>query len=451
MTAMNITTLRRSVMVSLLPSVLAGCGSNDTRLMDGELSMSNPGELLERESTRRSRADVFPAAEPPSPDELARMTHYVNNRIDRTKVIKSLRTATGRKIDCLEIAAQPALRGRPLAPVPKVGATGIPPIDRSNGSLPGLAEPLFSATGQPDTCASGTVPVPDIALDDVARFPTLEDFFRKIPHKAPSTNRVGVLPEEYDRDWAVAGRGITNRGAIALINNWRPATAGPGFSLGQVWVSGDGMNGHETVEVGIQRSSTIYGDTQSHFFIYSTRDSYQDAVNPGCYNNLCGDFVQVSSSLFPSMIVTPSVYNGTQYATDVIWFKDGADGHWWLLAFDQQWIGYYSRDLFVAIAEESTHINFGGEVAFLTGQSTHTSTDMGSGKYPYFGFGKAAWIDWLQFFDLSNSAHQIIDLVDLVNSRPGCYYAEVLQGSMNTQVWYGGPGYPGNTMGPCLP
>ena len=139
----------------------------------------------------------------------------------------------------------------------------------------------------------------------------------------------------------------------------------------------------ETVESGVQHFFNLYGDANAHFFIYSTRDNYQNNVNPGCYNNQCNDFVQVSSTYFPGMTVTPGTYGDSwSYSTDVYWYKDGNLGHWWLLAFDQQWIGYYPRATFSAIAQSASHIDFGGEVVDQGTSGYHTATDMGSGYFP---------------------------------------------------------------------
>ena len=68
------------------------------------------------------------------------------------------------------------------------------------------------------------------------------------------------------------------------------------FSLSQEWYvggSGTTLPGLQTEEIGWVVYPAMFSNSEkAHFFIFSTADGYNTT---GCWNNSCGDFVQVNS------------------------------------------------------------------------------------------------------------------------------------------------------------
>jgi hypothetical protein len=388
--------------------------------------------------------------------ELRNMQEYLRTRIDRTAIAKTLHTARGRNVDCVDIYQQPALHGRPLAAPPKV-------IDNTRaGRAPSSSlrrvESLFDASGKDDVCEPGTVPIPEVTMADLLRFRTLDDYFRKVPshlgvsQPPPSLRRDDVhIGPTASHQYAHAYRSVTNWGAQMIENLWDPSTeTNSEFSLGQMWVSARGATAVslQTVEAGFQHYHDLYNDDGMHLFCYSTRDGYLNLVHPGCYNNSCGDFVQVSTTVFLGAEYAPvSESNGFQKEIDVHWSKGGPDGDWWL-AIDGENVGYYPKALFDALGQNADHIDFGGEIVDTRASGHHTSTQMGSGEFASAGYLHAASMRRLRYHD-SNPMLDVITTANVTGLTAAyddakCYsvsYNESSSADWLTYLFYGGPGY----------
>ena len=134
-------------------------------------------------------------------------------------------------------------------------------------------------------------------------------------------------------------------------------------------------------------SRGLFNDNASHFFIYSTRDNY---VSSGCYNNSCGDFVQVSSWIYPTQSIGASVSGGAQVKDYMFWEKvltitgrlvDRGD-YFEVVGGTTEWVGCYPRTLFdtAGVANYASQVDYGGEIIDQHTGGSHTSTDMGSGS-----------------------------------------------------------------------
>src|SRR5215510_13375986 len=134
--------------------VLLGCVAASSVMLGCGLDAEHEDEVAAGETAAAPAA----GGSPTSAAELKRMDDFVKNRIDRKSVRKTLRTSQGRKVDCLDINAQPALHGRPIAKPPVL--TDAEPFAPKPGQVPALPEPLFTLDdGREDACAPGTVPV----------------------------------------------------------------------------------------------------------------------------------------------------------------------------------------------------------------------------------------------------------------------------------------------------
>lgn len=417
-------------------------------------------------------ADVAPTVHAHSEVELMRMNKFLDERIDRTAVRKSLVNAKGRKIDCVDINAQPALKNVflhghvvELAPRSAAQAANLQ-VSAKMPAAQDLVEPLYeidagetgagkaaAATLRRGTCAPGTVPIAEVTSDDLKRFATLEDFFAKSPGAArrpePRINLPWHSGPSSNHQYAHAYRYVANWGAQATINIWKSATElNTEFSLGQIWVVGGTGAGLQTLEVGTQKYHNLYNDDNAHLFIYSTRANY--APNTGCYNNTCGDFVQVSTTIFPGAVINPpSILNGTQYETSMQWFKDMDGGAWWL-NYQGQWVGYYPRALYNAagVQNHAAEIDFGGEIIDNRNGGRHTTTDMGSGGFPSAGYKKAAYMRLLNYnYATTTNPNKVWNTpatgLTLNRSDAACYDIAYFTGDVNwgSYFYYGGAGY----------
>lgn len=410
---------------------------------------------------------LFISAQPvaqQSAAELARMQKFLDERLDRKAIQKSLVNGRGRKVDCVDINAQPALKnsllaGHTLELAPRSAPPEANQISSKAAPLEKMVEPLYEmqngiASSTPVAgCPQGSVPVPDLTLDELRRFNTLDDYFAKGPvtFKRPGAQ---IIPPYHNgptsqHQYAHAYRYVTNWGAQATINVWKSATElNSEFSLGQIWVVAGSGGGLQTLEVGTQKYQQLYGDTNAHLFIYSTRGGY--APGTGCYNNSCGDFVQVSSSIYPGIVLTPvSTWGGAQYEANMHWFKDMDGGAWWL-NFQGQWVGYYPRALYNAagVQNRATEIDFGGEIIDNRNLNLHTSTDMGSGSFPSAGWTKAAYMKQLKYNYATTTNPNTVwntSATGLTPSRSdaACYDIAYYTGDANwgAYFYYGGPGY----------
>jgi hypothetical protein len=437
--------------------ILASCASDDPG--NGNVAQ---GANSSQSTVNTAVTTTLKTAVVPSASELARMTSFVKNRVAPSSVRRSLQTVGGRRVDCVGLTEQPALhklRGQQLETPPQVaGEPALSAAELAARSAVG-PEPLYEPGGaKPAACPRGTVPILEVTLADVSRFASLEDFFAKEPSDLRGATAPAVVQPNSElapphvgptslHQYAHAYRYVTNWGAETSISIASQATElNSEFSLGQIWVVAGSGSGLQTLEVGLQRYPNLYGDYNPHLFIYSTRGNY--APGTGCYNNTCGDFVQVSSTWFPGQGVgLVSVPGGAQYEINAHWAKAGDTGSWWL-SVQGQWVGYYPRGLYTAAIDHAQVIDYGGEIIDGRNGGRHTLTDMGTGQFAATGWTHAAFMRLIRYND-SNPSANIITWTEAfgltpTQSDPACYSIQLWtynDPSWHIYFWYGGPGY----------
>ncbi|MET0404188.1 MAG: neprosin family prolyl endopeptidase [Cystobacter sp.] len=391
--------------------------------------------------------------------ELARMRKYLEERYPAQAVVHQFRSALGDKIDCVRMEAQPGLRREGMQrhvlqraprtlpqgePVDTFGARGLNP---SQGLTHGV-----DAAGALQHCPEGAIPVLRLELEDLQRFSSLDDFFRKEPVGSDprsgleqAANPLAAGPTSSHQYAHAAKYNVDNRGATSTLNLWNPAVElSREFSLSQIWVTRGSGSNLETVETGMQLYKDLYGDNTSHLFIYYTPDGYKT----GCYNLSCSAFVQTDNSVVVGgSLGGGSVRGGTQYEQRLEWFKDGPTGPWWL-RFGSTWVGYYPVSLFDSngLATKASNIDFGGEIIDGRNGGRHTATDMGSGAYASEGWQKAAFQRRIQYVD-TNNVYQTPALSAYRDSA-GCYdialFNDTSANGWGQHFYFGGPGYNAN-------
>lgn len=426
------------------------------------------GGANEESSANESEAlSVAPVVRVESAAEADRMTAWVaKKRVDPKSVRRTLWTKQGRRVECVDLLAQPAVKARGLSAIE--APPTVQPEDAASlakgATTRAQPERLLAANAVDAAgadCDAGTVPVAEVTVDDLKRFKNLEDFFRKEPSHltglAPEKESLlapqSVVPPAHNgpsslHQYAHARRSVTNWGALSTLNVWKAATQLTNeFSLSQIWVVGGSGDGLQTLEVGWQVYRDLYGDANPHLFIYSTQDNYETT---GCYNNTCGDFVQTSSTVFPGQGLSPFSTPGTgnQFQTAVRWVKDGDSGSWWLWV-EGGYVGYYPRALYntSGVADHAAKIDYGGEIIDKESGGNHTTTDMGSGKFASGGFGTSAYQGSLRYFYKVDAAGVVRfkEATGLTTSvtDANCYdisYTSGVEGAGST-IYFGGPGY----------
>jgi hypothetical protein len=142
-----------------------------------------------------------------------------------------------------------------------------------------------------------------------------------------------------------------------------PLVYGFDHSLKEIAVQGGPNNGN-IVELGWSVSTAQFGDPHPHLFVYHW-------VNwaPSCYS--C-NWVQYSNTYYPGMdlssMVGPLVYNGYVYY----------QGNWWAW-FNDQWVGFFPGSLWSGQFQDSSQVQWFGEVASENGIPPRTQ--MGDGWF----------------------------------------------------------------------
>ena len=87
-------------------------------------------------------------------------------------------------------------------------------------------------------------------------------------------------------------------------------------------------------------------------------------------------------------------------------------------------------------------VDFGGEIVNKETDGRHTRTDMGSGYWPYEGYGYAAYQRAIRYIDTTYTYQYATGLIESrTNDR--CYDIDVTNssGSWETYFYFGGSGY----------
>jgi hypothetical protein len=376
-----------------------------------------------------------------------RMKQYLLDRYKGVHVTHSFTGAHGEAVDCIPLSEQMSLKGEKgveyrVPPVPTVLSTPIPP--KAEGAAGTTRERKWldislkqgerDAEGNERYCKENTIPVRRVTLDDLVRFPTLEDFFHK------GERREDRIPADSQHYYARGAQYVDNFGADSWLNVWNPTVASDQMSLSQIWVVGDTGNNKQTVEAGWQVYPDKWDSDNAALFIYYTTGGYRDGT--GCYNVDCSGFIQVANNVYlGSGFDHYSATNQSQWGFE-LQYKRNTDGNWWLFYRGPgDWIpvGYYPQSLFGngRLATKAEKVAFGGED---TGSAA--AKQMGSGATADKGFGSAAFQNTIFYID-TNTVSQWANL-SKEEPDPTCYTTDIhnIYGSWGTYLYFGGPSCP---------
>jgi hypothetical protein len=374
---------------------------------------------------------------------LEEMRQSILERYKGVEVTHSF-VAGGQHYDCVPTDQQPAVRKFHLsgiAPVPPKELAGKP-VTAEDNVRPAQLDPGSSVDefGNSVQCESHTVPLLRLTLEAVSRFPTLEDFYRKSPagtvKEAQSDEFVD--PTVASHKYSFTYQYVNNLGGNSNINIWDPyvnTALGEVFSLSQEWYVGGSGAATQTEEVGWVVYPAMFNDERVHFFIFSTPNDY----STGCWNNTCGDFVQVADSgLLGNYFNTVSSTNGTQYEFSAEYYL--YQGNWWL-SYQGTWIGYYPGSMYNGgqNTKNAQLMEFGTE-----GVGTTIWPPEGSGAWPSTGWEHAAYQRNLWYIGTGTTYNSHWDSLSADVPSPACYNiaGPYSSSSSGWEVYFyeGGPG-----------
>ncbi|KAL0010227.1 hypothetical protein SO802_005335, partial [Lithocarpus litseifolius] len=275
-------------------------------------------------------------------------------------------------IDCVDIYQQPSFDH----PFLKNHTIQMKP-----SSIP---DELFQDWHKSGQCPKGTIPIRRTQQDEYPRS------VKGMPHRTqPNHSFYDSSHHEYA---TVDIEGGIFYGGRAILNVWNPVVYDGDFSVAQIWVSAGPIGEVNIVEAGWRVNSP---DKKTRLFIYWTSKGYK---RKGCYNLECPGFVQVNHKVaFGSVIKPISRYSAQQFEIVITIYKS-PDSHWWLM-YPNEAVGYWPVDIFEEFGDYATHINFGGKIYNSKPGGIHTSTQMGSGRFPSEGFGRACFIRNIRYLN----------------------------------------------------
>ncbi|KAA8515744.1 hypothetical protein F0562_018645 [Nyssa sinensis] len=362
--------------------------------------------------------------------------------------LKSIKSQDGDIIDCVHISHQPAfdhpfLKNHTIQMRPNYHPEGLFGESKVFNSISNDgSKPITQLWHLGGRCPEGTIPIRRTSREDILRASSVKSFGKKQHRSTPQPRSADPdLINQSGHQHAIAYvEGDKYYGAKATMNVWEPKIQQPNeFSLSQLWILGGSFSQDlNSIEAGWQVSPDLYGDSNTRFFTYWTSDAYQAT---GCYNLLCSGFIQINNEIAMGASIYPvSGYRGSQYDISILVWKDPKEGNWWMQFGNDYVLGYWPAFLFSNLADSASMIEWGGEVVNSEADGQHTTTQMGSGRFPEEGFGKASYFRNIQIVDGSNNLRAPKD-IGTFTEQSNCYDVKVgKNGDWGNYFYYGGPG-----------
>jgi hypothetical protein len=322
---------------------------------------------------------------------------YFRDQYARRDVVARTTTPSGQYLDW--VPAESQVQGA-IAEPPELELTDVP----RDSDRPAYQVPFELAEAKEQVGPPGTVPLLRKPIEQIRPVGDLQDYLSKGPRQkrvTPPDDPGLTNPATGDplHKYAHALQAVTNFGTEGTINTWGPFVQWSNeFSLGQLWLVRGSGTGLQTLEVGAQTFYDLYGDWFPHLFIFYTTNNYtQSGDNLGGYNRDVAGWVQYSTQVFPGMRLAESRPGGDQFELTVK--VTLSLGNWWV-RIGNEWMGYYPNGLYstAGLRFEAASIDWGGEIVDdVVHHPEPTGTWMGSGLFPNFGFGHAAYMRNLMY------------------------------------------------------
>jgi hypothetical protein len=327
----------------------------------------------------------------------AEIRRYFENRLALLQVACTTRTPHGQVIDWIPRESQ-LKRGQTLAEPPP-GAYQAPAVNKER---PDRLVRFELEDPKVERGPEGTVPVLRKNLDGIRFSQPLRKLLGKYPYanyEAPIAGRMQPQPSvDGPHRYAFTDQSVICFGGDGVLSAFDPYCENPDdFSLMQIALSNSDTGRLQTLEAGWQERKDSYGDWVPHLFTYYTTNGYtDDDDNVGGYNQDVDGWVQYDGSVHPGAISSPnSTRGGDQYVMQIKYQL--YQGNWWFRC-NGRWLGYYPASLFMGrqsvfstLGDHADRISFYGEIYDSNETPGKTSSDMGSGYWPDYGWQWAAY------------------------------------------------------------
>jgi hypothetical protein len=267
----------------------------------------------------------FSANDPAAFEE---MREHILGQSEGVEVQHSFVDDHGQIFDCIPIEQQFSLKGtgikvaKPIdLEVPASGSLSKTTLIQSPLGV-GRSDKFGNDMRSPDA----TIPVRRVTLEELTRFGSMREFFRKPPLGRGRHPRLSPPPDidSQVHKYAHAFQDVPSLGGHSFIDIWDPAVGSQVFSLSQQWYAGG--DPVQTAECGWQVFPQKYQTTKPVLFIYWTADDYGQT---GSYNLDDKGFVQTNNSWpLGSALDTISTDGGQQFELEITWQL--VSGNWWL-------------------------------------------------------------------------------------------------------------------------
>src|SRR5579872_7017665 len=311
----------------------------------------HPEFIKDLDSAQYDAYKADPRVKVRSPAHFKEMQSHIKHMYHGVTVESSFVDAAGSVFDCIPIEQQPSLHrhGRTtIAKAPDISNL-LPPDHARHEQSGAQIQPQLSPDkkdrhGNMMGCPPGTIPMRRLTLDQLSRYETLQDFFRKTAPTVMVQQRPSApdtTNESNNHRYAYANQTVDNVGGHSILNVWQPQVVTPNqrMSLSQKWYSAGSGASTQTAEVGWQVLPDKYGHSLPVLFIYWTPDNY----TTGNYNLDNPAFVQTNPAWAIGGALGPVSTDGAQqYEIEIIYYLSG--GNWWLYlggSSSANAVGYY--------------------------------------------------------------------------------------------------------------
>ncbi|KAK4853526.1 hypothetical protein QYF36_010584 [Acer negundo] len=360
--------------------------------------------------------------------------------------VKSIQSADGDVIDCIDIYKQkafdhPVLQDHIIQMKPNDDLTEETMTtaktktwkERNDQSSMAVTSQIWKKSG---SCPEGTIPVRRIQNPGAFQSNSAEVYGRKKPSFKEHPN----LQQPNHSKAIVITAGYRYSGVKADIKVWNPfVESDDEYSTSRVLLATGPYYDFESVESGWAVNPSVYGDRQTRLYAYWTVDA---SKTTGCFDLTCPGFVQTSTEIALGAAIYPiSVTKGLQYQIIIYIYKDPITSNWWVQYGENINIGYWPHDLFGALRTGASTAEWGGEVySSKLGQPPHTATAMGNGRFADYVFADSGCMKRMRIRDNSPNL-KIPEWVSTYADEYNCYDVEYLEEYIeDPELYYGGPG-----------
>jgi Neprosin len=351
------------------------------------------------------------------------MRAHILSRYADVEVVHSFTDSADQVFDCVPEQQHPSSRAAPSVASPQ--PPDLPDAEGSQPAPPGArhVEPQLSpdqvdAFGNQRWCPAGTVPLRRITLDELARFETLQQSFRKGGLIRLEDMSAPGFAEPAGHRHAIGVQTVNSLGSHSVLNVWRPTAY---FSLSQHWCMGGTGGSTQTAEAGWWCwQGAASGNPR--LFSFWTADNYATKANH--YDTL----TPVPGAGYTVGMALPSwsQLGGTQVELELAWYF--FQGNWWLYVGGTKAanaIGYFPASQYAGgqLTNFAQAVEFGGETSIENAPAGTKYGQMGSGKFASAGYRQAAYQRDIYFYTTARAA-QFANLTPF-QGAPSCYTVSI--------------------------